>query len=247
MARISALEVKGDKKLAANLRSIRNRYGQPGDRDVHVGFTAEYALHVHENLQVKHTNGQAKYLEQPFREMQGELIGIAATAIKRGVKLTKALLLAGKRLEREAQKLVPVDTGNLKYAIVALGFGTLPENSAAWPVHVESEPDVPDNCITVQETAGTLDGKDMAIGQLDEHLGAQIRVRSVDHAAGFTKARAVAVGLDEITRYGVNVENSIYFIQNVSRKSGPLSIGNEPTSKRKLFTINVTISLRQTT
>lgn len=33
-----------------------------------VGFTEEYAVYVHENLEAHHPVGQAKFLEQPLRE-----------------------------------------------------------------------------------------------------------------------------------------------------------------------------------
>lgn len=58
--------------------------------------------------------GQAKFLEQPFREMQGELLRVIRDAARGGAPLIKALLMAGLRLQRAAQLLVPVDTGNLK-------------------------------------------------------------------------------------------------------------------------------------
>lgn len=40
-----------------------------GDMKVHVGYTAAYALYVHENLEATHTNGQAKFLESALREI----------------------------------------------------------------------------------------------------------------------------------------------------------------------------------
>lgn len=57
---------------------------------------------------------QAKFLEQPFREKQREIATIVVNAMKRGSTLIKALLLGGLFLQRESQKLVPVDTGNLR-------------------------------------------------------------------------------------------------------------------------------------
>lgn len=37
--------------------------GNRNDIKVNLTFTAEYAIYVHENLQAKHPNGQAKFLE----------------------------------------------------------------------------------------------------------------------------------------------------------------------------------------
>lgn len=100
---------------------------------VTVGYTANYALHVHENIEMKWrglprivpskgnywdgtggATGQAKFLEQPARELKSELSKTIVLAVKNGASLMQALYLAGLRLQRESQLLVPVDTGNLK-------------------------------------------------------------------------------------------------------------------------------------
>jgi len=97
------------------LRKLQNRIRKvSGNPSVIVGYTANYAVYVHENLNVAHKVGQAKFLEQPLRELSDELAGLIARAMKAGSSLGDGLLLAGLRLQRESQKLVPVDTGNLK-------------------------------------------------------------------------------------------------------------------------------------
>lgn len=81
-----------------------------------VGFTAAYALFVHEDMEADHKVGQAKFLEQPARELSnnGTLGGIVRKAVLAGRTVVEGLLLAGLRLQREAQLLTPVDTGALK-------------------------------------------------------------------------------------------------------------------------------------
>jgi hypothetical protein len=80
-----------------------------------VGYTASYALYVHEQVEIPHKPGkQAKYLEQPARELKNDLAQIVRTAVLKGMELQQALYLAGLRLQRESQKIVPIDTGNLK-------------------------------------------------------------------------------------------------------------------------------------
>ena len=79
-----------------------------------VGYTASYSVYVHENLAATHTNGQAKFLEEPARTMAKELGQIVKDAMAKGVSMGKALLMAGLRLQRESQLLCPVDTGNMK-------------------------------------------------------------------------------------------------------------------------------------
>ena len=105
------------------------------DMSVAVGYTAGYALYVHENIKARHQEEvkagtrdvkgkfrkahkkqQAKFLEQPTRELNngGELSRIVTSAAKGGVKMQQALYLAGLRIQGESQEIVPVDTGNLR-------------------------------------------------------------------------------------------------------------------------------------
>jgi hypothetical protein len=87
-----------------------------GQASVVVGYTARYGLWVHENLQNRHPVGQAKFLEAPARQLSsdGTLAKIVSNAKKRGLELGTCLLLAGLRLQREAMRLTPVDTGALR-------------------------------------------------------------------------------------------------------------------------------------
>lgn len=107
-------QLSGFKELQIKLKGLATKAKRESSKDVIVGYTANYALYVHENLQAHHTNGQAKYLEQPARELKDQLGNIAAKAMKNGAPMDKALFLAGLRLQRDSQQLVPVDTGNLK-------------------------------------------------------------------------------------------------------------------------------------
>lgn len=86
------------------------------DKSVIVGYTAQYALYVHENLQSAHPVGQAKFLEQPARELSnsGRLQDIIEKAYKNGASLQDSLVLGALRIQRDSQQLVPIDTGNLK-------------------------------------------------------------------------------------------------------------------------------------
>lgn len=126
------------RKLEAVLAALRKRYAKAQKDEgtsVVVGYTANYAVYVHENLQavhgaafnakysaeidrgVEHSRGpnqQAKFLEQPARELKQEFQRIIAVALRGGHTIGEALLLCGLRLQRESQRLVPVDTGNLR-------------------------------------------------------------------------------------------------------------------------------------
>lgn len=102
-------------RLQKLIYALRDRAAKANrEASVIVGYTQSYAVYVHEDLEVYHKVGQAKFLEQPFRELAGELKRIVFLAVKRGQTMSNALLLAGLRLQRESQRRVPVDTGALK-------------------------------------------------------------------------------------------------------------------------------------
>lgn len=110
------MKITGVRRVRQTLKGLRTKYGEKSPV-VLVGYTANYALHVHENLESRHKEGQqAKYLEQPARELadDGTLGGLVRGTMAMGGTMAEGLLVAGNRLQRESQELVPVDTGNLK-------------------------------------------------------------------------------------------------------------------------------------
>lgn len=129
---MAGLKLVNFKRLARKLEKLERDSKRKDNGNVNTGFAASYALFVHEapmtlagEEPVPRSSGKGhywdpqgratnKFLEGPFREFQPALQKIIETAVANGVPLTKALLFAGLRLQREAQKRVPVDTGNLK-------------------------------------------------------------------------------------------------------------------------------------
>ena len=125
-------QITGISAVRKALRKHGEKLGLVGNPSVIVGYTANYALHVHENIEMKWKGlprvapskgnywdgsrgpGQAKFLEQPARELTTEFDRIVFEAMRGGATLLQALYLAGLRLQRESMLLVPVDTGNLK-------------------------------------------------------------------------------------------------------------------------------------
>lgn len=102
------------KRLKTKLERLQDKYVGSETPSVVVGYTANYAIYVHERP-ARHAPGkQMKFLEQPARQLSGELGNIITTAIEGGSKLLPALYLAGLRLQRDSQEIVPIDTGNLK-------------------------------------------------------------------------------------------------------------------------------------
>ena len=116
-------QIVGVDQVLKNLSRKQREALEANNAEARVGYTANYAVFVHENLDIKHPmhgsrdcGGKAKFLEDPARELNnsGELGSIISRAIKGGAKLQQALYLAALRIQRESQLQVPVDTGNLR-------------------------------------------------------------------------------------------------------------------------------------
>jgi len=135
----------------------------------------------------------------------------------------------------------------IQQLLIDLGYATSPADSDSWPAYISNEPDSPDNVISVFDNQGTSDGRLQTSGEQQEHHGFQVRIRSQTHPTGYTKARAIAVALDEEVGYtGVTVDSTGYTIYAISRKSEVLAIGKQhPESDLDVFTVNATAAIRQ--
>ena len=108
-----AVEVLRVKKLEGKLKQLEQK-ARRHSRGVLVGFTAKYALAVHERVDIPHRVGQAKFLEEPAKTRIDEIkTTIRKVATKTG-DFGRGLFAGGLLLQRFAQQLVPVNTGFLK-------------------------------------------------------------------------------------------------------------------------------------
>lgn len=83
LQRESQLIVPVDTSNLKNSAFTRNIGGCGFSADVLVGYTANYAVYVHEDLNAHHKTGKsAKYLERPAREKRGEIIAIINEEVK---------------------------------------------------------------------------------------------------------------------------------------------------------------------
>lgn len=105
--------IRGHDKVIAKLKKIQARHGKD-DASVIVGYTQNYGIYVHEDMNARHPIGKAKFLEDPARRMAKELGQQIGQSMKRKVPAVNALVLAGLRLQKASQKEVPVDTSALK-------------------------------------------------------------------------------------------------------------------------------------
>jgi hypothetical protein len=114
-----AVEIVGLRELLLKMRAITRAVAAQTAADAVVGFSAPYAIHVHEDLRARHRTGRAKFLEIPARQLGrqiGREIGVQAGA---GVPIDRALLNGAIRIMVAAQALCPVRTGYLRSSAYA--------------------------------------------------------------------------------------------------------------------------------
>ena len=135
----------------------------------------------------------------------------------------------------------------LRKLLTTLGHGTMPSAAGSWPISVAQEPDDPDDDMTLYDEIGRKDGRAMVSGEVYEHRGVQLQLRSAKFTDGHTKIDAVVTALDQdVETAGVTVDSSTYVVYAVSRPGTINYLGHEPESRRHIWTVNLLASIRQT-
>ncbi len=135
----------------------------------------------------------------------------------------------------------------LRYLLVQGGYGTLPEADGVWPIAAMQELPDPDNTITLYDTTGKIDGVTQPDGEIQEHYGVQIRLRSTLGTNGWTKLSAIRAYLSEtIQNFYVTIDSIIYRVWCVTNIGSIISLGKDGSnSRRRLYTLNVTTVVTQ--
>lgn len=108
-----AIEISGFDRVIAQL-SKREQLAKTENCSAITGYTAAYAVYVHEDRAAGHTVGKAGFLLDPFRRLEREIGSMVLTGVRSGLSLAQSILRAMLRVQRESQKEVPVDTGALR-------------------------------------------------------------------------------------------------------------------------------------
>lgn len=122
------MKISGVRQVRDAIRKLEKQYGAEPRPSVVVGYASEYALYVHENMEMAlegeprssgigvywGPHGQSKFLEQPAREHGARMALIIRRAVKKKATMLEALYMAGLYLQRESMELVPVEHGNLR-------------------------------------------------------------------------------------------------------------------------------------
>ncbi len=128
------VEIVGLSKLLSNLQKTKES-PQYANCSVAVGYTAFYALYVHENREIwppgmrllgkarpgnrgeywdPQPGARPQFLLEATREGEETMKSLVTDSAHRGLPLVQCLYIAGLWLQRTSQQRVPVDTGNLK-------------------------------------------------------------------------------------------------------------------------------------
>lgn len=135
------------------------------------------------------------------------------------------------------------------YVILELLSMTNPLSKDTWPLYISHMPDgknIEVNCGAVYDTAGLIDGNKLPSGEVTQHPGIQLRIRSSSYETGFIKIEAVAASLDAIYRDTVEIDSVTYQIQNLKKTTPVIPLGPERGTKRRfLFTVNYLLTLKK--
>lgn len=117
---------------------------------------------------------------------------------------------------------------------------------AVWPAFYTGEGDLPDKCIVLTDTVGVVDDEDMH-GNIDEHYGFQLMVRSAVPDDGWLKIDALRQYLaGSVYDTWVTVGASAYVVHALAKLSAVNSLGKDrPNSNRSMFTVNGLASIKE--
>jgi len=126
----------GLQKLLAKFKQLAEAARRQGIKSVAVGYSAPYALYVHENREIwppgmrlkgkprpsgkgrywdPQNYARPKFLEEPARQLEssGELARVIRKVTQQTGDMTMGMLAAGLRIQHESQRYVPVENGVL--------------------------------------------------------------------------------------------------------------------------------------
>jgi len=117
-----------------------------------------------------------------------------------------------------------------------------PLNGDVWPLYISSMPDdsdVEDDCGSIYDSPGVINARLMEDGEVVEHHGIQIKIRSTDYETGFRKIRGLALDLDAVKNQSITLDDNTYTVNNLARVGTIGYLGIEKESKRRyLFSVN---------
>lgn len=137
----------------------------------------------------------------------------------------------------------------IRQMLVDLSLGTLPESVSSWPTYYSFLPEDKNtnNLLCVYDTAAVMQGRTFD-GETQKFFGFQIAIKSNTLSDGRNKGRAILDAIDTDTHnLEVELEGSTYLLHSVDQTGDLIYAGMEnPTTRRRLFTINGLVCLTMT-
>jgi len=141
-----------------------------------------------------------------------------------------------------------IDDGDAPSSIIAsvivqiLEEMSNPLDGGVWPLYISMMPDdsdVEDDCGAIYDAPGIVNARLMREGEVVEHHGVQIKIRSTDYETGYRKIRELALDLDAVKNQSITLGDNVYTVNNLARVGTIDYLGIEKESKRRyLFTVN---------
>jgi hypothetical protein len=136
------------------------------------------------------------------------------------------------------------------------GTPTLPDTligkSPVW-CFVSSQPDSaePDDAydvaLTIYDTVGLFQGREMRGGRKHTFPGVKLILRSIDYTYGYDRMNAIAVALDQQIYYTTTVapeDKKPHYVASITRTTPIVALGEEPGRRRQLFSTNARITFQ---
>lgn len=178
-----------------------------------------------------------------YRQLGGSYAAATDTVVTLGGSYVEYVTTAGSTLERSPSEVV-------QQLLIDGGVCTEGGQGGAWPAFATSEPDdldgLADEIVVTYDTQGIDDLRTMNDGKLYAHHGVQVLVRAATHGRGYGKASAIRAYLSESVRqtYTTVAGDARYLVHAVTKIGDVIPIGRDsPTSKRLMFTVNVTVAM----
>ena len=134
-----------------------------------------------------------------------------------------------------------------EYITATIQSFTDPDAQGSWPLFISHLPDSPDEAAVIKDSPGILDGRLMDSGEVIQHFGLQIRLRSNDSEEGWKKIEALALELDGTAANTLVIKNeTTYSIQNLSRSTPIIPLDREVDKKRRVqYLVNYLLSITE--
>lgn len=134
--------------------------------------------------------------------------------------------------------------------LLAQNVFTDPAEMTDWPLfrnQLPDDPKVSNLAASIYDSIGVKDGRLMD-GPPVFHHGLQIRLRSRNTKEAWTKTQEIEALFQAIKQLVINVDSSVYLVENVSQTGPPIFIGYEEfgRARRPLHTLNFLITVSQT-